>query len=195
VTSAFRKELLPPPKIFYERELGTLSRPRRGWAMGRCPFHKTKSGKSFSVNLESGGFHCFGCDVHGGDVLAFVRLRDGLSFKQAAQYFGAWDGAPNPETVRQLHARDQERRRQRELAEVEQRSRHQRVIRLRDRLHEAGRDYWETAKRLSELRQGAAPDWPNEQEACWSHLSVTLEDLRELEQCYCAAAGLEYHGG
>lgn len=89
----FRKDRLPPARVFYERELGSLSRPnRKGWALGRCPFHKSTSGRSFSVNVDSGEFRCFGCDAHGGDVLSFLRQRDGLSFKDAAQRLGAWDG-------------------------------------------------------------------------------------------------------
>jgi DNA primase len=67
------------------------------------------------VNLASGAFHGFGCDAHGGDLIAFVRLRDRLSFKDAAQRLGAWDEVPLPETVRRLEAQRQEQQRQREL--------------------------------------------------------------------------------
>jgi prepilin-type N-terminal cleavage/methylation domain-containing protein len=50
---------LPPARSFYECELGKLTRANgKGWAQGRCPLHESKSGKSFSVNLDSGGFHC-----------------------------------------------------------------------------------------------------------------------------------------
>src|SRR5439155_10460673 len=87
---SFRRELLPPARSFYERELGKLSRPSRGWARGRCPFHESKSGFSFSVNLDSGGFYCFGCNAKGGDVVDFVKLRDRVDFRRAAQFLGAW---------------------------------------------------------------------------------------------------------
>ena len=70
-TSGFDRAALPPPRTFYERELGRLSRLSRGWARGNCPFHKSKSGLSFSVHLDSGGFYCFGSGVKGGDLLAF----------------------------------------------------------------------------------------------------------------------------
>jgi len=59
--SGFQRDLLPPARSFYERELGKLSRPSRGWVRGRCPFHDSRSGLSFSVNLDGGGgFYCFG---------------------------------------------------------------------------------------------------------------------------------------
>jgi DNA primase len=86
----FQRELLPPARSFYENELRKLTRPSRGWARGNCPFHESKSRSSFSVNLDSGGFYCFGCEVKGGDILDFVKLRDKVDFKRAAQILGAW---------------------------------------------------------------------------------------------------------
>src|ERR1700693_6444909 len=72
-TGRFRGDRLPPPALFYPPELGKLSRRNgRGWAVSRCPFHASKSGRSFSVNLETGGFHCWGCDARGGDIIDFV---------------------------------------------------------------------------------------------------------------------------
>src|SRR5215831_2608205 len=88
--SSFDRSQLPPARSFYERELGELSRPdRRGWAKpkGGCPFHASKSKKSFHVNLDTGGFYCFGCDEKGGDVLQFVRRRYRLSFPEALKHF------------------------------------------------------------------------------------------------------------
>ena len=46
---------------------------------------------SFSVNLANGGFYCHGCAVKGGDMVVFLRLRYGLSFKDACKQLGAWD--------------------------------------------------------------------------------------------------------
>lgn len=89
-TSRFDRSSLPPARSFYERELGELRRSdRKGWARPKrgCPFHASKSKSSFFVNLDSGGFYCFGCGAKGGDVLAFVRLRDGLSFPDALKHF------------------------------------------------------------------------------------------------------------
>ncbi len=90
-TSRFDRSALPPARTFYERELGELRRPdRKGWAKPKagCPFHASKSKTSFHVHVEHGGFYCFGCDARGGDVIAFVQKRYGLSFPDALQRLG-----------------------------------------------------------------------------------------------------------
>jgi len=88
--SRFRPELLPAPRQFYETEGVKPGRPNhKGWCPGRCPFHNSKSGKSFAVHID-GAFVCRGCGVRGHDVIAFLRLRYGLSFKEACQQLGAW---------------------------------------------------------------------------------------------------------
>jgi hypothetical protein len=89
--SCLRRDLLPPAKSFYEKELGKLSRPSRGWAKANCCFHRSKSRTSFSVNLDSGAFYCHGCGAKGGDIVSFLRQRDGLGFKEACQQLGCWD--------------------------------------------------------------------------------------------------------
>jgi hypothetical protein len=97
----FAKDRLPPALSFYEAALGRLTRPnRKGWCACRCPFHQSKSGKSFAVHIE-GAFVCHGCGVRGHDLIAFLRLRDGLTFKEACQQLGAWDevGRPSPPPV------------------------------------------------------------------------------------------------
>ena len=193
MSNHFRKELLPPARTFYERELGKLSRPSRGWSLGNCPFHESKSKKSFSVNLEGGGFHCFGCGAKGGDIVAFVRQRDLLSFKEAAQRLGAWDEAPSPEAVRKMEAqvRESDRQKAEEQARKEADRRHR--LQLRDDVHTAARLQREASERLSELRQGAIPiSELIEEEVCWDVMVLARDDLRECEREYCAAAGLEY---
>src|SRR6266849_1592832 len=101
IVTHFRKDALPPATSFYEYELGNLTRPnRKGWALGPCPFHHTKSGTSFSAHLGHGAFYCFGCGVKGGDLISFLRLRDGLSFKEACLQLGCWDEAGKPVKVR-----------------------------------------------------------------------------------------------
>jgi hypothetical protein len=98
--------LLPSPRNFYEQQIGKLSRSSRGWSQGNCPFHISKSKKSFSVNLDSGGFFCHGCGAHGGDIVTFVMLRDGVGFLAACKSLGAWqDGVADLKARREREAK------------------------------------------------------------------------------------------
>jgi hypothetical protein len=106
VSGRLDRSALPPERAFYEREVGPFKTraDRKGWIVGNCPFHKSKSGRSFSVKLENGAFYCFGCGVHGGDLVAFVRLRDKCSFKEACERLGCWseEGSPAPRLPKTL---------------------------------------------------------------------------------------------
>ena len=51
-----------------------------------CPFHADKT-PSFYVNEAKGYFYCHSCHV-GGDVIKFVELIDGVSFKEAIARLG-----------------------------------------------------------------------------------------------------------
>jgi len=73
------------PVDFYRRELPEMP-PHRGsgWSDGGlCPFHSDKHAGSFRVHLETGAFTCFSCGAKGGDIIAFIQQRDGLSFSEA----------------------------------------------------------------------------------------------------------------
>jgi DNA primase len=68
----------------------------------RCPFHQDKA-PSFSANLETGRFHCFGCHAKGGDIFDFVVLREELDTgkrdqdrRQAALTVQEWFGITSP---------------------------------------------------------------------------------------------------
>jgi putative DNA primase/helicase len=56
----------------------------------KCPFHSEKT-PSFSINLDKGYYHCFGCGW-GGDAIELVCQIDNLDFKEAinklAQQYG-----------------------------------------------------------------------------------------------------------
>lgn len=191
----FQKSQLPPPRSFYERELGRLSRPdRKGWARANCPFHASKSKTSFQVNLSSGAFCCFGCDARGGDVLSFVRLRDGVSFKEAAIRLGCWDEAPSAETRLRLTAQAVERNRQRQIEEGRKAEQHRRLIAIRDQVHAALRIRREAEERLDELHAGATPATDDEAETCWALAALAFDYQRDQESEYMEAAGLEYFG-
>ena len=63
---------------------------------GLCPFHKEKT-PSFTVRADPPVFHCFGCGA-GGDVVEFVKLKEGLSFKDAIESLARRFGVPLPDT-------------------------------------------------------------------------------------------------
>jgi CHC2 zinc finger len=177
--SKFEPALLPSPQYFYERELGRLSRHSRGWAMGKCPFHESKSGRSFAVNLATGGFYCFGCDAKGGDEIDFVRQRDGCDFKTAAKCLGAWveDGArirptPREEILVEYLTCDFVIDGVEYLASVKDEP--------RDYADKIRRFYREASDRLIELSQGDSERDAGERDECWERMACALPELREL---------------
>jgi CHC2-type zinc finger protein len=191
-TQAFRRELLPPALTFYEQELGKLSCPRRGWSTGRCPFHESRSGKSFSVHVD-GAFFCFGCGVKGGDVVAFVRLRDHCDFSTACKRLGAWQNVSDADRRLIAHQSAEREKKQAEEARLK-RLVHQQRIALSDEIHTTARIQGETSDRLSQLLQGATPANDDEAKHCWAVLSLALDDLRITKKNYMKLAGLEHAG-
>jgi DNA primase len=78
-----------PSAQFYHNSLPQM--PARvitqGWVDGGlCPFHDDHRKGNFRVNLSSGGFRCFSCGAHGGDIIAYIMLRDSLEFREALRY-------------------------------------------------------------------------------------------------------------
>ncbi len=57
---------------------------------GLCPFHSERS-PSFSVNAEEGLYYCFGCQKRG-DVITFVREKEGLDFQAAVEHLAGKAG-------------------------------------------------------------------------------------------------------
>jgi DNA primase len=64
-------------------EYTSLQRAGSGRLKGLCPFHQEKT-PSFTVDPGRGLYHCFGCG-QGGDVYAFVRAVEALSFPEAVE--------------------------------------------------------------------------------------------------------------
>jgi hypothetical protein len=71
---------------FYREHIITLKETNKREAVGLCPFHEDTN-PSFSVNLESGLYHCFGCQA-GGDVFSFYQNLKGVPFQTAFQDIG-----------------------------------------------------------------------------------------------------------
>lgn len=85
----FERQHLPDPASYYaEAGLRLIGHGR--WRSAICPFHDDTR-PSLRVNVETGGYRCMACGAKGGDVLAFHRLRHGLSFVQAAHDLGAME--------------------------------------------------------------------------------------------------------
>jgi hypothetical protein len=177
--SRFRPEFLPMPLLFYREQGVKPGRPNhKGWCPGQCPFHNSKSGKSFAVHID-GAFVCRGCGVRGHDVIAFLRLRYDLSFKEACQQLGCWDDDGKERTRNPIP-----RRLGRHLiaafiidgveyrAEIEDEPKTE-LQRLR-KFHAAAAD------RLTEIRQGDTEKFEGEEEVEWAIMASSWE-LIQLE--------------
>ena len=62
------------------------------WAC--CPFHDEKT-PSFSVNTQTGFYHCFGCGVSG-DAIRFLMDYDNLPFPEAVERLAEYNGLDVP---------------------------------------------------------------------------------------------------
>lgn len=73
-----------------------FSGPRSGDMKVSCPFHEDKK-PSMAVNISKGVFHCFssGCNA-GGDVFAYIKEYEGVSFKDAVILAGHQLGITPP---------------------------------------------------------------------------------------------------
>lgn len=105
---------------FYESYFSTLSDPKKGgWTKQpvHCPFHKDKT-PSFTVNLETGRYKCFGCGA-GGSIFDFVMNKNGIGYNEACNFLSEWAGIvsqpPNRIMNAESHRRKIEKERQREF--------------------------------------------------------------------------------
>lgn len=57
---------------------------------GPCPIHNGKNPTSFRVSLSKNCFNCFGSCGRGGNVIDFVALKEGVSFRDAALLLQEW---------------------------------------------------------------------------------------------------------
>lgn len=89
----FLREKLPNPRCYYAAQFPSMKLNHKLlWNSMLCCFHEEVS-PSLCINLNSGGFICFGCGVKGGDIVEFHRRRYGLSFVQTVDFFNAWGEA------------------------------------------------------------------------------------------------------
>ena len=68
---------------------------RRGWFTLRCAFHGDRV-KSARLNIDNGGFRCFGCEM-AGDVYSLIMKKEGVGFNEAKQIAEGITGESNGE--------------------------------------------------------------------------------------------------
>ena len=72
-----------------------LPAQKRGWITVRCAFHGDRV-KSARLNIDNGGFRCFGCDM-AGDVYSIIMKKEGVPFNEAKQIAERITGESNNE--------------------------------------------------------------------------------------------------
>lgn len=141
--------------------IGASVRLKRAGAnfVGLCPFHREKT-PSFNVNPQRQIFHCFGCHK-GGDVFAFVREFEHVTFVEAVQRLAqragmrvAMEGGGGPD--------DAARRQRERLLELhEQLTKRWLAVLQKEPAGQPGRDYLAKrglgAEAVQRFRLGFAP--------------------------------------
>lgn len=173
--------MLPAPSQFYAAELGNLRRPSRGWTQVRCVFHEERT-PSLSINLQNGGFFCHGCGAKGGDVVDFLKLRDGLSFKQACEQLNCWKGHVSRAERSEMEKIRREKARIKSAAERLTAEEKRLRIDACTRLHNLENMQQEISQQLAELEQ--APGADAEKDRSWELLSMLEEEIRSAEAEY-----------
>jgi hypothetical protein len=93
-TTRFDHARFPDPVAHFETIFGGRLRFNgAGWAQVSCSFLGPDNEPSLSLHRD-GGFNCFACGAHGGDILEFEHLRSGRDRRAIAQDWGAWSGKP-----------------------------------------------------------------------------------------------------
>jgi hypothetical protein len=130
------------------------------------------------------------CDSHGGDVLAFLMMRDRLDFKRAAQSLGAWeDDGLSPQDQARIERDRRNREKEWERIEALEAERKQDRIAVRDVLHSLEKLQRTASHHLSRLRD--LPDGSSEKENAWAVVEMLCSPIRELDITYRELSGLE----
>jgi hypothetical protein len=103
-TTRFDRSKFPDPVTHFEKKFGRLRFNGARWAQVNCCFHIPDHEPSLSLH-QSGGFSCFACEAHGGDILEFEHLLTRRDRRAIAQGWGAWSGTPIYEAPRPAWAR------------------------------------------------------------------------------------------
>lgn len=124
-----------------------LRRTAPGQLMGRCPFHEDDT-PSFLVDESDEHFYCFGCAARG-DVIDFVRRREGLDFWQAVARL---EGRPPTPAAAAPPSGERRERRWDRLSLEEQ-------VLMNTALAVYQHALWREPRALAYLRGRGLPDW------------------------------------
>lgn len=144
--------------------------------VGLCPFHSERSG-SFSVNAEQNLYYCFGCQAKG-DVITFVREKEGLDFVGAVEWLAQRAGIQ----LRYTDAGEgQERKRKAHLQEIVGRAAswyHERLLTGSDAAD--ARKYLRARGFTGDLVRQFGLGWaPDEWDALARHLQLSDRDFSD----------------
>ncbi len=86
-----------------EADLGPPRRHNGRWLTWICPLHDDgdRDGGSLRVTPDTGTFFCFGCHKTG-DVIAWLRYRQGLTFSEACEQLGGTPKGRTRQTIPNL---------------------------------------------------------------------------------------------
>jgi hypothetical protein len=146
--------------------------------VGSCPWHQSRSRRSFVVYPEKQTWRCWGCAV-GGDVFSFFMRFDGISFPTAVKLVAnitgvTVDGSPLSE---RLSARTELGQVEKQIAKILD-AEFMRAARELDRVN---RMQVRAGLRLAELLNGSISRFAGEIEFCWSALQYARALLPRLD--------------
>lgn len=118
--------------------------------VGRCPLHPDGEQPNLHVYEDTESWYCYACNV-GGDVIEFVRRREGLDFRAACQRLAGASTAASSPTPRPSRPSRQERRWDR-LTLEEQVVMNTACAVYQHRL-------WREPRALAYVRERGLPDW------------------------------------
>jgi CHC2 zinc finger len=164
-------------------------RPSGKVFVGCCPWHQSRSGRSFVVYPDQQSWRCWGCAV-GGDVFSFFERFAGISFPAAVRLVAKLagmelDGGHHSDEVSERIS-DQTALAQTEdhITEILNAE----YLRVSRELYRANRLEVRAGDRLSELSTGEVARFDGEMEFCWAALEWAYAALPGLDAEFCLLA-------
>jgi hypothetical protein len=146
--------------------------------VGSCPWHESKSGRSFVVYPDQQTWRCWGCAI-GGDVFSFFERFASMSFPAAVRLVAKSVGIEVD--VSADESTDDQVRALTELQQVETSIAailNAEFGRVADSLDRRNRMEARASNRLAELSMGAPSRFVHEREWCWCALECAYAALR-----------------